>query len=424
MVRLRRAGTTGVLLLALVGCSSEGTPGGSGGSGGAGDAGGGGAGGGGAGGVSAAGVSGMAAGASGGGTGGGASGAAGSSGSGGSSASACVMAKTDAEVPALLSETGCVDMADPGKPAPGLVPYSVRSPLWSDGASKERFLRVPEGMKIHALDCAVDVDDCKPPGEGGIGADEGHFIMPVGTVLVKSFAIEGKRIETRLLMRRSNLVWKGFSYEWNEAGTDAALLPDNMEGKDKMVGSASQVWHYPSRTECLECHTRYAGSSLGPSTAQLNSDYPYADGTMNQVEKLKALGLFDAAPKPIAGYPDPADASASVEARARSYLQTNCAICHRPGGGNGVGNLDLRFSAPFADTFLCDQVERDAGSVPLYRLVPGKPAESTMSFRMHDLGEFRMPKAGSNVVDELGSTLIDEYITGLPSSACPSQPQP
>jgi hypothetical protein len=408
--------------LALLACGSQDSPG----TGGGGQAavagsagaisgsGGGGAPAGGSGGA-AAGVGGAASGSS------GSGGNAGSAGSGGGAAGACAVAKTDAEVPMLLSATGCIDMTDPVKPAPGLVPYSVRSALWSDAATKERFVRIPDGAKIHALDCAVDVDDCKAPGLGGIGADEGHWIMPVGTVLVKSFSIEGKRIETRLLMRRSSLVWKGFSYEWNDTGTEATLLPDNAEGKDKPVGTGTQVWHYPSRSQCLDCHTRYAGSSLGPSTKQMNSDYAYAEGPMNQVEKFKALGLFDTPPKALEGYPDPAGAD-TLELRARSYLQTNCSICHRPGSGAGVGNLDLRFTTSFAETFLCDPVERDADKVPPVRIVPGNPVDSTLSFRMHDTGEFRMPKIGSSVVDTAGSKLIDDWITALPADACPEPP--
>jgi uncharacterized repeat protein (TIGR03806 family) len=337
-------------------------------------------------------------------------------------AGGCAVAMTDAAVPMLLSATGCIDMTDPSKPAPGLIPYSVRSALWSDGATKERFMRVPDGAKIHALDCTTDVDACKPPGEGGVGAEEGHWDMPIGTVLVKSFSIEGKRIETRLFMRRSKLVWKGFSYEWNEAGTDATLLPDNGEGKDKMVGSGAQVWHYPSRSQCLDCHSRYAGSSLGPSTAQLNSDYAYADGAMNQVEKLKALELFDTPPKNIPGYVDPSGNEGTLEERARSYLQVNCAMCHRPSGGANVGTLDLRFTTSFADSELCEEVERDAGQVPPFRLVPGKPAESTVSFRMHATSDLRMPKIGSSVVDTEGSKLIDDWITALPTDACPPPP--
>lgn len=350
----------------------------------------------------------------------GASGAAGASGSGGGVATGCAISATDDEQPTQLSKTGCVDMADPTKPAAGLLPYSVRSALWSDGATKERFMRIPDGAKIHVLNCDVETDACRPPGLGGNGEDDGHWDMPVGTVLVKNFSIEGKHIETRLLMRRStsNLTgWKGFSYEWNDEQTEAQLLPDDTTGKDKPVGTAQQVWHYPSRSQCMDCHTRYAGRSLGPSTQQLNRDFAYVDGSMNQVAKLTQLGLFDAAPKDMAGYPDPFGSDATVEQRARSYIQSNCAICHRPGGE--FSSIDMRYATAFADTKLCDKVERDVGKVPDYRLTPGKPAESTMSFRMHTLDMTRMPKIGSHVVDPEGTQLIDDWITALPTDACP-----
>jgi hypothetical protein len=239
---------------------------------------------------------------------------------------------------------------------------------------------------------------------------------------VKNFSIEGKHIETRLLLHRStsNLTgWKGFSYEWNDAGTEATLLPDDETGKDKPVGTSQQVWHYPSRTQCMDCHTRYAGRSLGPSTQQLNTDFAYADGSMNQVEKLKQLGLFDVAPKTLAGYPDPFGTDGTLDERARSYLHTNCAIGHRPGGA--ATTVDLRFTTAFADSNLCDKVERDAGKVPDYRLTPGTPAESGMSVRMHALDAFRMPKIGSSVVDPNGTKLIDDWITAMPTSACPAR---
>jgi uncharacterized repeat protein (TIGR03806 family) len=353
---------------------------------------------------------------------GGSAGAAGSSGSGGGSSGGCVVSKTDPEQPMLLSQTGCVDMADPTKPAKGLIPYAVRSPLWSDSATKERFVRIPDGSKIHVLDCATEVDKCKAPGEGGVGSDDGHWDMPIGTVLVKNFSIENKHVETRLLMRRSMLVWKGFSYEWNDAGTDATLLPDEGPGKDKPVGTATQVWHYPSRAQCLECHTTYTGRSLGLTTAQLNADFPYAEGAMNQVEKFKQLGLFEAPPKDIAGYPAPENATdGTAETRALSYLQTNCSICHRPGSEGGL--IDFRFNTPFAMRGLCDVAEHDSTKVPKYRLVPGDTTKSGVSFRIHALDALRMPKIGSNVIDTAGAALVDAWITAMPTNACPPQPQ-
>ncbi len=351
-------------------------------------------------------------------SGGGSTGQAGTATSGGAGAGGapssgdCSAPPTVADQPLLLSATGCIEMTDPSKPAPGLVPYSVNSPLWSDGASKERFVKVPAGMKIHALDCDVDTAECAAPAEGGSGADEGHWGMPVGTVLVKNFSIDGARIETRLLIRMAETTWKGFSYEWNDAGTEANLLADE---KDKPVGS--QTWHYPSPSQCLECHTKAGGRSLGPTTAQMDLDYDYADGTMNQIEKFASLGLFDATPKAIPAYPPPSG-TASVEERARSYLQTNCAICHRPGGP--LSDVDFRFITAFADMKLCNvPIERGTGDplLPQVRLVPGMPGDSSLSFRMHDTTDYRMPKVGSTVVDTDGTALIDEWITGI--TTCP-----
>jgi hypothetical protein len=343
----------------------------------------------------------------------GTSGSAGAGGSaGGTVADRCIVPATQAEQPALLSQTGCMDPSDPKKPASGLIPYRVNSQLWSDGAAKERYLSLPPGSKIRVKDCDEDPASCERVVDGGSGEEEGHFGMPVGTVLVKVFLLGGKRIETRLLTRFAETTWVGFSYEWNDDETDATLLPDF---KDKPVGS--QTWHYPSRSQCLECHTKAGGRSLGPTTAQLDRDYEYPDGTANQLDRLVALGHLDARPKAIPPYPDPLG-DAPLEARARSYLHANCSICHRDGGT--VSDVDLRFTTSFADTALCNQsVIKSTGDplVPQIRLVPGSPEESTISFRMHDTTDYRMPKIGSSVVDPDGTALIDAWITSI--EACP-----
>lgn len=314
--------------------------------------------------------------------------------------------------PTLLSQTGCVDPADPKKPAAALIPYEVNSPLWSDSAEKHRFVKIPEGAKIHVKNCATEPDTCQPPASGGSGEDEGHWGLPVGTVLMKTFAIDGKLIETRLLIRLNASTWRGYSYEWNETETEATLLTD---GKDRLL--ADQTWHYPSPSECLQCHTKEGGRSLGPTTAQMNREFAYPDGAMNQVTKFEALGLFDAAPTMIPAYPDPYG-SADLETRARSYMQTNCSICHRAGGA--LEDVDLRFTVSFKDTNLCNQpIVRGTGdpTLPQTRLVPGDPEASSLSFRMHDTTTLRMPKIGSSVVDTAGTALIDEWIQSI--TACP-----
>jgi hypothetical protein len=358
-----------------------------------------------------------AAGAAGGGAGdGGSSGVSGSAGSGagsgGVNATGCIVPATSAAQPVLLSQTGCVDPSDPKRPAPALIPYDVNSALWSDGAEKERYVSLPVGAKITAKDCDVTPERCMPAEAGGTGEDEGHWDLPIGTVLMKTFLIGGKRIETRLFNRFSATVWRGFSYEWDDAETDATLLPDF---KDKDIGG--QTWHYPSRNECFECHTEAGGRSLGPTTAQLDREFTYADGTMNQIDKFVALGWFDAKPKAIPAYPDPFG-PAPLEQRARAYIHANCSICHRSGGV--VADVDLRYTTSFADTDLCNEmIFRGVGDamLPQVRLVPGSPSESNLSFRMHDTTTYRMPKIGSSVVDPMGTALIDEWISSIQS--CP-----
>lgn len=328
-------------------------------------------------------------------------------------AASCHAPVSEAELRELLSETGCVNMAEPGRPAAGLIPYDVNAPLWSDAALKERFLFVPEGTQVHVKDCAVEPDACKSLDEGGSAVDEGHWEFPVGSVLVKNFSLGSRRVETRLLFRLDELSWLGASYEWNDASTEATLLPGE---KQRDVGGG-QIWHYPSRAQCFECHTHGAGISLGPSTQQMDRDFEYASGQRNQLDQLENLGLFAAKPKAMPAYPNPS-APGELEPRARAYLQSNCSVCHRPGGT--ISDVDLRFSTPFADTGLCNEnIQRGTGdpALPQKRLVPGHPELSSLSFRIRDLGVYRMPKIGSSLLDGQGAKLLDDWIGSL--TVCP-----
>jgi hypothetical protein len=374
------------------------------------------------------------------GAGGGSGGAAGSNGTGGSGgksmngtdaggdaavAVTCHFPANEDAQPKMLSQTGCVDPKDPKKPISAMVPYDVNSPLWSDGAKKERYILVPAGQKIHVKDCTVTPAACAQDGGTGTPEDEGHWDLPDGTVLMKTFIIGGKRIETRLLMHMKGDDWLGFSYEWNDGETEATLL-DNALDKP-LATQPAQTWHFPGRAQCLQCHTAEAGRSLGPSTQQMNKSYDYATGAKNQVTAFADMGLFDAAPKMFAGYPTPT-AAGDLTQRARSYLQANCSICHRPGGA--LADIDLRFTTSFKDTKLCNQpVAKSSTDYPPLRLVPGKPAQSTISYRMHDTVPMfcgpqpatctnnRMPKIGSYLVDPDGTKVVDDWITSL--TACP-----
>jgi uncharacterized repeat protein (TIGR03806 family) len=296
--------------------------------------------------------------------------------------------------PTLLSATGCFRSDAPTVPVPAMFPYDVNSPLWSDGATKRRWFALPDGTTP-----AVTAD--------------GHLDLPVGSVVVKEFALDGTPVETRLLVRHDDGNWAGYSYQWRADGSDAELL-----AAAASVDWAGGGWDYPSRGECLACHTAATGRVLGLTGPQLDRDYTYEWGTTtNQIDQLTTVGLLELDPDSVAALPSP-DGDASTEARARAYLDVNCAGCHRP-GGTGLGAFDLRYETATADGGLCDAppVHGDLG-VPGARIVlPGQPESSILSLRMHATDANRMPGIGSNIVDPSGTTLIDQWITALES--CP-----
>ena len=193
-------------------------------------------------------------------------------------------------------------------------------------------------------------------------------------------------------------------------------------GKVKPVGTGTQVWSYPSRTQCIQCHSVASGGTIGLETAQLNRDavYPSTNRLSNELATLDHIGLFakplGALPSTLPALPDPAG-TAAIDARARSYVHANCAHCHRPQGG-GQGTLDLRFTQAFKDTATCNAANTQgpiAGATKL--LVPGSPSTSILSVRVHATDSKRMPPVAVSITDPLGSKLVDDWITSV--AACP-----
>lgn len=302
-------------------------------------------------------------------------------------------------VPATLRATGCVDASNPLLPASGLIPYAPNAPFWSDGADKERFMALPDGARIT------------------VGPD-GDWTLPVGTVLVKNFSVMGRRIETRLFVRHTDGEWAGYTYRWNDAQTDATLLRGS-EVRDLPGGLR---WYYPSRADCLVCHTTAAGRTLGLETAQLNGNfrYPQTGRTANQLATLEHIGLFTAslgAPSTLPRLTDPYGSGPTLD-RVRAYLHTNCAQCHRP-GGTGRGTMDLRAATSPAMWGVCN-VAPTAGNLGVagaQLLTPGDPSRSVLLLRMRATGLHRMPPISSEVVDTAGVELLDTWVRAL--RACP-----
>lgn len=293
--------------------------------------------------------------------------------------------------PASLRETKCFDLTAAGGVVSGAIGYDLTAPLWSDGAAKERFVVVPKGQRLTS----------RP---------DGDLVFPVGTVAVKTFSSGGKRIETRLLVQHELESWVGYSYAWNEAGTDAELVDGNRVAA--LPGGKS--WYFPSSTDCTACHTPAAGYTLGLEVKQLTgrgdalARLEARLSTPVDTSKLPPLASLDAPPP------------ATPEARARSYLHANCSMCHREGSVTGaVVDLDLRFDTPLAKAGLCGEAK--AGPVGIAgtpRIVePRDPARSVLVARMRATDERRMPKLATHVVDEAGVAAVEAWISGM--SACP-----
>jgi uncharacterized repeat protein (TIGR03806 family) len=320
-----------------------------------------------------------------------------------------------------LAATGCMDTLAITRFASRAYGYEINSPLWSDEADKERAFVLPPGGKIHVANCAAQSNGCLD------AADDGKWLFPAGTTLLKSFGFDGKLVETRLLVALPDGTWVGYSYQWNETQTAATLVASAGASASFNTGSRSVDWTFPGRRDCTECHTRSAGWTLGPETAQMNRvPITTALGTGNQIDKLAAAGVFDTAPAkpykaalvtPYAGQLGGPPASATVTERARSYLHANCAFCHRPDGE--FNSVDLRYGAAFERTGLCNVVPAKGtqGVANATNLTPGQPELSTIWLRMATLDRGRMPPLASAVVDEDALDVVSAWIKAIP--ACP-----
>jgi len=315
--------------------------------------------------------------------------------------------------PPLLSQTGAFEDVRTLKPAATLIPYALVVPFWSDGAHKTRWLSLPPG-KIKF----------SPTGEWG---------FPDGTVFVKHFDLPvddtnpaiTRRLETRLLVRDRNGGVYGVTYKWRPDNSDAELLSTSLQEDITIktaTGSRTQTWYYPSRKDCLTCHTANAGGPLGPKTRQLNREVTYpSEITDNQLRAWNHVGLFDTrlAESGIAALPTLAgadDGTRSLEDRARSYLDANCSNCHRP-GGDTVANFDARYDTPLGQQGLIDGAVVIDQNIDRPRVIaPNDIWRSILFMRVNTTDTIKMPPLGRLTIDKAGVQLLQEWIQSMPGA--------
>ncbi len=336
--------------------------------------------------------------------------------------------------PRKLSDSGLFQSVKGHVMQSSLVPYSVNSVLWSDGAQKERWLGIPGDKKLK------------------MGGNRG-WNLPDETVIVKSFSIEtepgnpaSKRwIETRFLTKQKG-EWFGYSYEWNDDQSEGHLVGDAGRDRDftlqTKAGAQKFTWRYPSRSECMACHSRAANFVLGITEGQLNKVHHYNGVPENQFAMFERLGYFEDAawipevktlPRPLGGQRglakshllpktpdkyvsmvDPADKSADLTLRVRSYLHSNCAQCHvEAGGGNSA--MELAFHTPLEKMRLINvrPLHDTFGIKEALLVAPGHPERSILLQRINHRGKGTMPPLATRLVDVQAVELIREWIAKL-----------
>lgn len=323
--------------------------------------------------------------------------------------------------PRLLSETSCYQDLATARPMASAIPYTVNSPLWSDGAAKQRYVVVPQGKTVEFRESGV------------LG-------LPTGTILIKEFLIEGvagdsttlRPMETRFLVKRCEpeddgcaAAWQGYSYMWNDAGTEGTLLDDAAVKAWSVVADGVPTTHdhiYPSRTQCADCHKDLNGGTIGLSAVQLNRPQLYGDVIENQLRAWEQAGLFgdtgpSRAPEESPFVPTPADVTRSLEERTAGYLHANCAHCHQPNGQRPTP--DLSWFGPGLEELVCSpaQSSKLLGSI----VVPGKHAESVLYQRdeaRDGAAGIQMPNLATFLPDDRQLKVTAAWIDSL-QGVCP-----
>jgi len=313
-------------------------------------------------------------------------------------------------IPKRLSETGVFSNLASLTPTQGFIPYQPNHAFWSDGVFKQRWIGVPEESKVN-----FSIDD---------------WTLPLGTVSIKHFAYNPtkddpdsqRQLETRLMLH-THQGWRGFTYRWNDAQTDAVLVT-NRESTTLSIAqtdgsTTSQQYDFLGPSECFQCHTEAEGWTLGLNTAQLNGDYDYGQVTDNQLRSWNHIGMFDVdimAANQYTSYPSINETQADVEAKARAYLDVNCSVCHQPGGPTSV-NLDFQALTASNAMNAIDvaPVTGDLGIPDARIIAPGAKERSVVWQRMRRLDDNRMPPIASHVIDQTGVDVIGRWIDSLPT---------
>jgi hypothetical protein len=312
---------------------------------------------------------------------------------------------TGSNLPNNLSDTGIFTNVAGLVPNAGIYGYDVNVPLWSDGAAKRRWFSIPDLSKKMNFSA------------------ETNWSFPQRSVWIKHFEIESVagnpastiRLETRVLYKTDTSVY-GITYRWQDDGGAAFLVGEDGDTRTYVVNGQTRTWKFPSRSECLTCHTDAAGRILGFNTAQLNRDYGYGGQPMNQLAALSSAHFFTddslGITNTLRKLAPLDDASASLTHRAKSYLAANCSYCHQPGTSVHAA-WDGRWSTSLSDANIVLGGVINPSDTTNKVVMPGDISKSAIISRMMSTNNDRMPPLGVHVVDQQAIDLLKQWVTSL-----------
>ncbi len=298
--------------------------------------------------------------------------------------------------PLHLADTGLYSDFASRTLAPGIIEYTPRHPLWSDGAEKKRYLLLPPNARIDT-------------------SDMDNWAFPVGTKVWKEFDVGSVVVETRLLWKVSDAQWWEVAYAWTSDGTDAIA---SVDGGANALGTGHEI---PSQQDCNACHANVRDVLIGVSALQLGASD--GDGTLTSLAgQNKLTNAPSNAPFDVPG--------AGVTREALGYLHGNCGHCHNGDYASPTlqkqTNMRLRLSVsdvdasntPVNKTATCLVMKHLVPPDVAYALVPGDPDASGIVARMNRRDSYGMPPECTNAVDEAGVATVSAWIASMDAGAC------
>ena len=238
--------------------------------------------------------------------------------------------------PERLAETGLFVDGSVDTVRAGVQTFTPQYPLWSDGATKRRWISLPQGSAIDAARPAA-------------------WVFPVGTRFWKEFSVGGRRVETRMIEHLSDGGWRFSAYVWNDAQTEATLAPAG--GIRTLALPQGGSYRIPSEADCRACHEGAAAPILGFTALQLSSDRdplaPHAEPLRTgdlQLHTLAATGQLRGLPREMLDVPPRIAAPTPAGRAALGYFNANCGQCHAdPNLADGAVPVELQLALDPSD---------------------------------------------------------------------------